>query len=1083
MAEAETISDVASKPARGLWPKGWFARIALILAALVLIALTIVWFSREEIAGNVIDDALADAELEATYEIESIGADRQVIRNLVIGDPASPDLTADQVIVNINYSFGSAELGRIELVRPRLFATFRDGALSFGALDPLIFTESEEPPGLPEFDIAIRDGRARIDSDYGVIGAKIDGEGSLDDGFAGTLAATAPGVGIESCSAQGATLYGSVKTDGGELGFDGPVRFSNVSCEGAQIASADIAAEFVLARDFSSVDATLFTEGEGLSYGEFSVATLTGPSDLAVRLAASDDSQIGDLTLRHDLEGGEVSGPGVTIGTFAFGGTLRAGDSFERLDWELETRGAQTEIALGDESTFAAARAGVEGTLFESLLAKFERGLTNALQGGQLAADASIRIDEGITNVIIPEARLRSGSGETVLALSRVSYSSVGNRIVGNILTAGADLPRITGRMEQVVGGDLALRLAMEEYRAGSDRIAIPRLQARQDAGGRYSFDGLVQAQGAIPGGSITGLELPIEGAFDPASGLAIGTRCTPVKLSGLSAYDLNLTARTMIFCPVDGRAIASYRDRFELAAQTGALELNGQMSGTPTKIKAGRAVLRYPGPFNIDGMNAVIGEEGNAVRLAAKSLEGSLGEDISGTFADGSAAIDAVPLDLGGLSGNWSYRDDALTIVDGALTLTERTGPGLSAEARFEPLSTNSATLVLADNVIEARAPLRRDGFAQLITSVAIMHDLSTGTGRADLEVPGIRFTDSFQPENLTPLTKGVVAFADGLITGVGQIAWTAEDIQSSGVFRTDDFDFAAAFGPVDNVSGEIVFTDLLNLTTAPDQVVQIGSVNPGIEALGGEVIFTMVNATTVDIKGGSWPFMGGELILRPTTFTYGSDGGQSYVFELIALDAASFVAQMELTNLGATGTFDGTIPIYFDPEGNGFIQGGLLISRAPGGNVAYVGELTYEDLGVMGNYAFQTLRSLDYNQMSVELNGSLAGEIVTNFQIDGVRQGEGASQNIVTRELAKLPIRFKINVRSDNFFTLAKIVRGFFDPTIFADDFDRELLGIEAIGRVPVDPEPEPDPSAHDDATRRDESLVQPSESDELP
>ena len=66
-----------------------------------------------------------------------------------------------------------------------------------------------------------------------------------------------------------------------------------------------------------------------------------------------------------------------------------------------------------------------------------------------------------------------------------------------------------------------------------------------------------------------------------------------------------------------------------------------------------------------------------------------------------------------------------------------------------------------------------------------------------------------------------------------------------------------------------------------------------------------------------------------------------------------------MELANLSATGTFDGQMPLEFDANG-GRITGGALVSRPPGGNISYVGELTYKDLSAMGNFAFQTLRSL---------------------------------------------------------------------------------------------------------------------------
>ncbi|MEO1490434.1 MAG: YdbH domain-containing protein, partial [Pseudomonadota bacterium] len=315
-------------------------------------------------------------------------------------------------------------------------------------------------------------------------------------------------------------------------------------------------------------------------------------------------------------------------------------------------------------------------------------------------------------------------------------------------------------------------------------------------------------------------------------------------------------------------------------------------------------------------------------------------------------------------------------------------------------------------------------------------------------------------------------------------------DDLTSRGTFYTDGLNLAAAFGPVRGLKGRVTFSDLLNLTTEPDQVFDIGSINPGIEVLAGRIVFSMREGTQIDVKDGRWPFMGGELIMRPVRLRYGTDDEQRYTFEMIALDAAKFVTQMELNNLGATGTFDGTVPIVFDAMGNGRIEHGLLISRVPGGNVSYIGDLLYEDMGAISNYAFQSLRSLDYRQMSVELDGDLAGEIVTKFQFDGVRQGEGASQNFVTRELAQLPIRFRVNVRSENFYELATMVRTFWDTSALPDPIDQGLLEARdgrfvrppSIGAPQKTPPDEPRTAPDQSALRPDDELpVQAPESED--
>ena len=88
---------------------------------------------------------------------------------------------------------------------------------------------------------------------------------------------------------------------------------------------------------------------------------------------------------------------------------------------------------------------------------------------------------------------------------------------------------------------------------------------------------------------------------------------------------------------------------------------------------------------------------------------------------------------------------------------------------------------------------------------------------------MPGLAFDNRLQPADLSYLATGVIALASGTVTGEGRIDWQGEDITSSGTFASDGFDFAAAFGPARGLQGKVVFTDLVNLTTAPDQTLAI--------------------------------------------------------------------------------------------------------------------------------------------------------------------------------------------------------------------------------------------------------------------
>jgi hypothetical protein len=162
----ELEADAATAPRRKR-----LRRALAVLGLLLLAALAVVWLARERIANSIIAGQLEDLGIPGTYEIESIGARRQVLKNVVIGDPQRPDATIARAVVVFEPRFGIPVLGRVEADGVRIFGTYRAGKLSFGKLDPVIFGESTaKRNGLPDLELVLGDARARIDGDLGVIG-------------------------------------------------------------------------------------------------------------------------------------------------------------------------------------------------------------------------------------------------------------------------------------------------------------------------------------------------------------------------------------------------------------------------------------------------------------------------------------------------------------------------------------------------------------------------------------------------------------------------------------------------------------------------------------------------------------------------------------------------------------------------------------------------------------------------------------------------------------------------------------------------------------------------------------------------
>ncbi len=1032
-----------------------FRRILAIFAVLVVAAAAVLWFSRENIADNIVSDQLAGIGLPATYEIGEIGPDRQVLTNLVIGDPAKPDLTIERVEVRLRYRFGLPAIDRVTVVKPRLYGSYIDEVLSFGSLDPLLFGETDKPSGLPDLDLSLVDGRGLVVTDFGPVGLKAEGRGRLNNGFSGILAAVAPTLEGGGCIAADASLYGKISTSSGKPDFSGPVRLGNLACAESRIFMRKAALQLNAGSDaeFARFDGRAQLATGAVSFAGNGAAGLNGN----IRAKWANDALDATYSLAARAVGTSQLGAAVMTAK----GSLRGRSGFEQVELEADVEG--NGVRLGDtvDSTLADLAITSESTLAAPLIQKMRNALRNQAKGSRLAADVRARKTGKVLSLNIPQASLRGGSGATLLSLSRVQLGEGGRgvpRLSGNIATGGPGLPEIIGRMESRTNGNAVFRLRMAEYSAGESRLAIPELVVSQGSTGAIGFAGRAIASGALPGGSARNLQVPLSGNWSAANGLVLWRQCTQIRFDQLALANLTFDRRSLTLCPAGGQPILrSGANGLRIAAGAPSLDLAGTLAGTPIRIASGPVGFAYPGAMSARNLDITLGAAESANRFVISNLDAKIGKNISGTFSEADIRLFAVPLDLNNTSGNWDYTDGVLKIADATFSLRDR-----SEEQRFEMLQARDASLALEDSIITAKAVLREPKSDREVTRVDIIHNLGNGVGHADLAVDGLIFDDRLQPEDLTVLALGVIANAQGVVTGTGRIDWNPDKVTSTGQFSSDSLDFAAAFGPVRGASGTIYFTDLLSLTTAPDQRIKVASINPGIEVTDGEVSFSLSDGRLLAVSGATWPFMGGTLTLKPVNINFGTSESRAYVLEIVGLDAAQFVSQMELANLSATGTFDGTVPIIFDEIGNGRIEGGALVSRPPGGNIAYVGELTYKDLTPIANFAFGALRSLNFNEMTLAMDGSLSGEIITRVRFDGVSQGAGTKNNFITRQIANLPLQFRVNIKAP-FYQLITSVKAMYDPAFVKDP--RELGLVSANGdrlkRETTAPPPEITPS----------------------
>lgn len=993
-------------------------RVMIAASTLAIAAAGVTWLSRVPIASGLIDRELTRRGVTARYDIANLGFGRQRLTDVVIGDPARPDLVADWIETRTELTPRGPRLAGVSAGRVRVRGRLVGARLSLGTIDRLLPTSAGGPFTLPALDLRVADGRMRLETPYGVAGVSLSGSGRLDGGFRGQVAVAAERLGRGECSGErvaGALAVRSTgqRRDGGYgLRLDGPLRAATLRCGGALVAAPTsvVAARVVLGRLAASTITARVATG-AITHRAARAGGVIGTATLAQRAA-------GDVTVATRLAATAVRGAGVRAEQVALDGAWRAVGGAFGYDGKVRIAGANAATLLPSFSGVGA------GTPVAPLADRATRALAAAARRFAGEVDLAVARIGAETRLRVRGAALRSESGAhvTLDGALPLDWRARGVTTASRLVVDGGGLPAITLALSKPTAeAELTGEAHVAPYAAGGARLALtPVAFSQQDGGVRLSTSAVLS--GPLTDGRVDGLSIPLD--LRIAKGRAVlNPQCAPLAFERLAVSTLRLDAARLTLCPISGALVTVAGGRVDGGTRIAAPRLAGAIGGTPLALAAQGAEVRLDTRgFVLDGLEARIGAAGRETRIAAARLDGGITRDgIGGRFTGAGGQVANVPLLLGDGAGTWEFARAGLALL-GTMGVRD------AAETpRFQPLVARDVALGLKDGAIGVAGALYEPTRGVKVADVAIGHRLGPGTGAATLRVPGITFGDGFQPELLTRLTFGVIADVKGTVKGSGRIAWDANGVTSTGNFSTDGTDLAAAFGPVEGISGSIAFTDLLALESAPGQVATVRSINPGVPVTDGRITYQTLRGTRIKVDEGRWPFAGGTLTLEPTLLDFSSPAARRMTFRVDGMDAAQFLQQFEFQNLNASGTFDGVLPMVFDADG-GRIEGGRLAARS-GGGLAYVGALGEKDLGFWGNFAFQALKSLTYRNLDITMNGPLAGEMVTEVRFAGIKQGREAKSNFLLRRLTRLPIVFNIRIRAP-FRGLIDSAASFYDP-----------------------------------------------------
>lgn len=1035
--------DIEPGPFRGRRLKRRiFGGVLLLMLALLAIA----WWQRNSIADRFVENELQSRGIRATYTIDNVGLRTQRIRDLVIGDPANPDLTAKLVEVDVALNFSGASMRDVRASGVKVRGRYADGKLSFGELDKFADPNSKEPFAWPDIGLVIKNAQARIDTPWGVVGAGLNGRGLLRNKFAADLSLRSPGMATAGCLLPAVKFDGNLLLEWRQPHLIGPFSAANVTCKSSDLAVAEpvFDVDIRLSERFDKWVGDVGFRAKKLNY-----------ADLALSQPAGEISVDGGLRRTNFVAALDRTGLRVkplTVKQLAMNakgyGGLNEGKFAVSARGDIRLVGG----AL-DKGTVGSLRGLVEqarDTPVGPLLARMAPALERAGDrfDGALDFDA-FRDFQGRTGATIDSLALNAVSGARIRQGGAfVLQSSAGGwRLASplDLAISGRDLPDVKLALRQSGGAGWSGNLVIAPYSSGGASLYVPGLAFNGRPGEAWTFDGQARLSGPLLGGMINGLSLPIDGRYD-RRGLALYNSCQNVRFDSAKISSLILRDQSLRLCPdVGGSMLTMGAGGTHFATNISNLAAHGMLGSTPITANSANVRFSLNDGFTAREVKVALGRDTGMTTFNIAALTGDFGgRAIAGTLSGGAGQIANVPLLIDEAAGNWRYLNNVLNF-DASLRVFDAADVD-----RFQPMSVPDMMLSLENGVINAIGNITEPETGTKVAGVDIRHVLETSTGRALLAVDGLRFNDAVQPEMLTPLTLGVVANVDGAVYGDGVIEWDGEGVRSNGRFATRNMNLAAAFGPVEGLTSEIVFTDLLGLESGPGQQAMLASVNPGIPALNGKISYQLLPEQRVAIEAGRWPFAGGELILEPTILDFGIEKERRLTFRVVGVDAEKFLAGYDFQNLRVTGVFDGTLPMVFNQDG-GRIVGGALVSRPGGGEVSYLGELAYEDMGVFANYAFQALRSIRYTSLTIGVGGDLDGEIVTDISFTGLQQGSGAQRNFITKQLARIPIKFNVSITAE-FLKLIGSIRGLYDPS-YAAERDLKYLLEQERSIAPVD------------------------------
>lgn len=1037
----------------------------------LIVGLGAAWVWRAPLAAALIQQNLSAVGVESDFQIARLEFAGAELTDLRLGSEEAPDLT----IASARVGFAWAPLPRLTLVHleaPRLRARVSEEGVTLGQLDAFLKggARTDGGAGLPRMRLEIVDGRADVATPFGAMPVAFQSWGRIGTDFAavGTLAPM-------SQTANGATLTNAeaalaVRADNGGLNAELEASAEALARAGLTAQNARLAIHFAAPVDLSrgALRAT-FTANEAGSAGVASTLprldlTLDSPERLIVwqgaAMLTAESVQQGDAL--------RASGPALAANI-----ALDTGRPFAL---DIAGRLSAPNVTLTSEGRAQFARAWPElGALPVGPLSLALRdALFAAARDARVEAPFTIAArDERMTFAINRPVEINGAGGARIALTPRaadsplllVDLASGAMNGAGRLSLSGGALPTATLDVTRFAASSqtpfqMAATLAIPDYRARNAAISAPNatLTLAQEADAlTVRLTGPAKLTGPLGGGaaSVTDLEAPFDLAMSFGQSMRVanaGDRCIPARFGALNLPGLTFRNGAAPLCAEpDGFFATSAQGAVSGGVTLAPIAFTGHMQGAASQratLNAPRATIRFGGTNTRLTMDAALETPALSVALAPDHTVNVRGEAVTaqmiatgGTWsAEGAIAngvVDDATLPANITDFNARFRAEprgneaVIRFTGGAARITDRAPANAPSEDRiaaFRPVLARDIEATLEGGRLAASGNLVLEDGGQALGAFTASHIMDSGIGVARVANDALVFDARLQPDDLSALSRSVVANVRGGVGYVVNARWTATTFAADARFNIANVSLSSATLPIiEGVTGEIVFDDLLLLTTPPDQRLAIETINPGIAVHNGVVQFQMREGGRIAIERAQWPFAGGALAVAPTTITLGAEETR-FSLTLADVDVATLLAELNVPDLVATGTVGGQFPLVLT-EQSARIENGQLSASPGGGTISYAGSALADATGA-ARLAFGALTSFRYDNLTLELNGDLAGDLVTAINFRGANRGNlDLGGGPLNTSVAGVPFVFNVRVTAP-FRQLGDMAAGAFDP-----------------------------------------------------